>query len=66
MGPESSLHPIFDLYTTHPAPPDKKMATMAADERIALIKENLAEWLDFEIIENIIKEGKDPKIYWGT
>lgn len=42
------------------------MAQMAAEERIALIKENLAETLDFDIIEKIINEGKDPKIYWGT
>lgn len=42
------------------------MAQMAADERIALIKENLAEDLDFDIIEKIINEGKDPKVYWGT
>lgn len=42
------------------------MAQMAADERIALIKENLAEVLDFDIIEKIIRDGKDPKVYWGT
>ena len=42
------------------------MAQMPAEERIALIKENLAEHLDFDIVEKIIHEGKDPKIYWGT
>ncbi|KUI57621.1 Tyrosine--tRNA ligase, cytoplasmic [Cytospora mali] len=42
------------------------MAQMPAEERIALIKENLAEHLDFDIIEKIINEGKDPKVYWGT
>lgn len=42
------------------------MAQMAAEERIALIKENLAEALDFDMIEKIINEGKDPKVYWGT
>lgn len=42
------------------------MAQMAAEERIALIKENLAEWLDFDMIEKIVNEGKDPKVYWGT
>lgn len=42
------------------------MAEMAAEERIALIKENLAETLDFDMIEKIINEGKDPKVYWGT
>lgn len=42
------------------------MAPMPAEERLALIKENLAEWLDFDIIEKIIHDGKDPKVYWGT
>lgn len=42
------------------------MSQLAPEERLALIKENLAEFLDFEIIEKIINEGKDPKIYWGT
>lgn len=42
------------------------MAPMAAEERIALIKENLAETLDFDMIEKIINDGKDPKVYWGT
>lgn len=42
------------------------MAQMPAEERIALIKENLAETLDFDIIEKIINDGKDPKVYWGT
>ncbi|KAH8754128.1 hypothetical protein F5883DRAFT_187188 [Diaporthe sp. PMI_573] len=42
------------------------MAKMPAEERIALIKENLAETLDFDVIEKIINDGKDPKIYWGT
>ncbi|KAJ4418400.1 Tyrosine--tRNA ligase cytoplasmic [Gnomoniopsis sp. IMI 355080] len=42
------------------------MTQMAAEERIALIKENLAEVLDFDIVEKIINEGKDPKVYWGT
>lgn len=39
--------------------------TMDPEQRLALIKENLAEFLDPEIIENIIKEGRNPKIYWG-
>lgn len=42
------------------------MAQMAAEDRIALISENLAECLDFDMIEKIINEGKDPKVYWGT
>lgn len=39
---------------------------MDATARYALIKENLAEVLDAPIIENILAEGRNPKIYWGT
>ncbi|KND88428.1 Tyrosine--tRNA ligase, cytoplasmic [Tolypocladium ophioglossoides CBS 100239] len=42
------------------------MATMTASERLALIRENLAEILNPEIIEKILEEGRNPKIYWGT
>ncbi|KAF1816353.1 tyrosyl-tRNA synthetase [Eremomyces bilateralis CBS 781.70] len=42
------------------------MADPRAAERFDLIKENLAEILNPEIIENILAEGRDPKIYWGT
>ena len=38
----------------------------AAKQRLALISENLAEFLNPEIIETILAEGRDPKIYWGT
>ena len=41
------------------------MASKTAEERIALIKENLAEFLNPEIIENIVNEGHSPRIYWG-
>ncbi|CAI6099995.1 hypothetical protein V2G26_000559 [Clonostachys chloroleuca] len=37
-----------------------------AAERLALIRENLAEFLNPEIIEKILAEGGHPKIYWGT
>ncbi|KAG6017696.1 hypothetical protein E4U41_004166 [Claviceps citrina] len=37
-----------------------------ATERFALLQENLAEVLNPEIIESILAEGRDPKIYWGT
>lgn len=50
-------------YQSHHPP---TMAQMAAEERIALIRENLAETLDFDIIEKIINDGNDPKVYWGT
>ncbi|PNY25952.1 Tyrosine-tRNA ligase [Tolypocladium capitatum] len=42
------------------------MANMAASERLALIRENLAEILNPEILEKILEEGRNPKIYWGT
>ncbi|BCR88622.1 tyrosine--tRNA ligase TYS1 [Aspergillus chevalieri] len=42
------------------------MASLGTSERLALIRENLAETLNFEIIENIIAEGNNPKVYWGT
>jgi tyrosyl-tRNA synthetase len=36
-----------------------------ARERFSLISENLAEILDPEIIENILAEGRHPRVYWG-
>ncbi|KAJ8111208.1 hypothetical protein ONZ43_g5674 [Nemania bipapillata] len=42
------------------------MAALTAEERLALIKENLAEFLNPEILETIINEGRNPRIYWGT
>jgi hypothetical protein len=46
--------------------PPTPMATLGTPERVALIKENLVEVLDFKIIEDILAEGRHPKIYWGT
>ena len=43
-----------------------KMAAADSDKRFALIKENLAEVLNEEIIKKILDEGQHPKIYWGT
>ncbi|KAJ2972714.1 hypothetical protein NQ176_g7001 [Zarea fungicola] len=43
-----------------PATPQTK------EERLALIGENLAEVLNQEILEKILDEGRNPKIYWGT
>lgn len=37
----------------------------SGSERYALICENLAEVLNPEIIEKILAEGRNPKIYWG-
>lgn len=42
------------------------MAAADASEKLALIRENLAEILNPEIIEKILDEGRHPKIYWGT
>jgi tyrosyl-tRNA synthetase len=41
------------------------MADLGIPERVELIKENLAEVLDFKIIEDVLAEGRNPKIYWG-
>ncbi|KAK3938683.1 hypothetical protein QBC46DRAFT_161028 [Diplogelasinospora grovesii] len=37
-----------------------------AKARYALISENLAEVLNPEIIEGILAEGRNPRVYWGT
>ncbi|KAM0435086.1 hypothetical protein ACHAPT_003175 [Fusarium lateritium] len=42
------------------------MAVLSTEERLGLIRENLAEVLNPEIIESIMAEGRNPKIYWGT
>lgn len=41
------------------------MAALDSDQKLALIKENLAEVLNEEIIKQILDEGRSPKIYWG-
>jgi tyrosyl-tRNA synthetase len=42
------------------------MASQTNEERLALIRENLAEVLNPEIIEAALAEGREPRIYWGT
>lgn len=37
-----------------------------AKARFALISENLAEVLNPELIENILAEGRNPRVYWGN
>ncbi|KAI9665823.1 MAG: hypothetical protein M1821_003757 [Bathelium mastoideum] len=37
-----------------------------ASERFSLISDNLAEILDPQIIENILAEKRNPRVYWGT
>lgn len=41
------------------------MAAVDGSESLTLIRENLAEILNPEILEKIIAEGRHPKIYWG-
>lgn len=38
----------------------------SAQERFDLINDNLAEILNPELIQSILDEGKNPRIYWGT
>ncbi|KAJ5455192.1 hypothetical protein N7475_010313 [Penicillium sp. IBT 31633x] len=38
----------------------------SAQARFDLIKENLGEILNPEIIESVLTEGRNPRIYWGT
>ncbi|KAK1760168.1 tyrosyl-tRNA synthetase [Echria macrotheca] len=45
---------------------DQTKRDLSKEERLALIKVNLAETLDFDIIEKIVEEGRHPRIYWGT
>ena len=42
------------------------MASLGIPEKLELIKENLAEVLNPEILESVFAEGRNPKIYWGT
>ncbi|KAI9044521.1 tyrosine--tRNA ligase TYS1 [Aspergillus affinis] len=42
------------------------MSTMNADERFALISENLQEVLNPDVIKTILAEGGNPRVYWGT
>lgn len=44
----------------------KMASSLNASDRFALINENLAEVLNPELIESILAEGRNPKIYWGT
>lgn len=42
------------------------MTDKSNEERLTLIRENLAEVLNPEIIESALAEGRNPKIYWGA
>ncbi len=41
------------------------MTTLEVPEQLALIKENLSEVLNEEIIESVLREGRPLKVYWG-
>ena len=41
------------------------MTTLEVSEKLALIKENLVEVLNPEIIETALSEGRNLRIYWG-
>lgn len=38
---------------------------MSKEDKMTLIKENLQEILNEEIITKVLEEGRNPKIYWG-
>lgn len=40
-------------------------SNLGANEKLALIKENLAEILNPEVIERVLADGRNPRIYWG-
>jgi tyrosyl-tRNA synthetase len=42
------------------------MASMEAGEKLALINESLAEVLNPELIESVLAEGRNLRIYWGS
>lgn len=46
-------------------PIETAMAGMDRSQRFELIVRNLDEVLNPELIENILAEGRDPKVYWG-
>lgn len=39
---------------------------LSAEQRFDLIRENLGEVLNPELIESILKEGRNPRVYWGN
>jgi tyrosyl-tRNA synthetase len=39
---------------------------LSAEQRFDLIRENLGEILNPELIESILKEGRNPRVYWGN
>lgn len=42
------------------------MTDLTTEQKLSLIKRNLSEVLDQQIIEDVYKQGRDPVIYWGA
>lgn len=40
-------------------------SNLGVNEKLALIQENLTEILNPEVIERVLAEGRNPRIYWG-
>lgn len=38
---------------------------LSAEARFALIRDNLGEILNPELIESVLAEGRNPRVYWG-
>ena len=58
----SNIHFVFPpCHDPHLA----TMTTLEVSEKLALIKENLVEVLNPEIIEAVLTEGRNLRIYWG-
>jgi len=37
----------------------------SAQARFDLIRENLAEIINPELVESVLAEGRNPRVYWG-
>lgn len=59
-------HLDLHLDTTSPLMASSDSMDAAAKARFELISDNLAELLNPEIIESILAEGRNPRIYWGV
>ena len=42
------------------------MGSLEEREKFALISENLAEVLNPDLIESVLAEGRNPRVYWGN
>lgn len=65
VDPSTPIAPFSNFHFARYCLRITAMASLSKEERLALIKENLEEHLNIEIIEEILAQGRDPKIYWG-